>query len=193
MTHPSHPRHWQRPAPITALTIALAFLSSCAMPPHQVDVGVSDTAQAQGDVTGEALAAPLDERYAVAPGTRFEQPTAYPENPMPIYPEALLAARLPPVQITVRVIVDEQGKVTRVTPLQTVPAEHDAFIASVRNAVAGWKFLPLVRVTEAPGTTDIRIGDVTARYDGQALALPFHQVYSFTFRQLHGRPSVSRE
>ena len=148
-----------------------------------------------GEVTGTAIEPNASERYEInaSDPAYYEQPTDYPDNPSPAYPSPLLAQRLPPATVRVRVVVNESGRVTQVQQLDADGADlhSDEFIASVQSTVAGWKYLPLVKVT--PGeehTTLYYESNSFSTYSGKAVALPFHKDYEFTFRQVDGRGSV---
>jgi hypothetical protein len=92
------------------------------------------------------------------------------------------------------VVVNETGYVTRIRPLneEDSPAYLAAF-ESTRSAVAGWHYLPLVRISAGPGSTTIKdeFGGFAASYDGVAVPLPFHQDYEFEYSQVDGKGNVT--
>lgn len=171
----------------------LSSLIACSSPPQKSAAIALENEARQGEVSGALVEPALAERYPAKAGVRYEQPVAYPENPLPLYPDALLAAQLPPVRMKVRLVIDAQGQVGKAIPLSDVADEHQLFLAGVRDAVQRWKFLPLVQITEGAGETSITVRGSTAVYAGTAIALPFHQDYVFDFHQLDGKPSVTAE
>lgn len=144
-----------------------------------------------GDVDGELVEAEARERYPIEQGVSYDQPMAFDDNPNPAYPPSLLPRALAPVVVTVRIVVDGEGSVSEVIPVQPLDdAEYALFLASVRTAVSRWKFFPLVRVLKGGARTVITVGDLSTTYNGEATRLPFSQRYRFTFSQDAGVPSV---
>jgi len=173
--------------------ILMLLLAGCQHRAQKpAEVATVDPAR-QGQVSARVVEPELEARYPSQPGMRYEQPTAFPDNPMPAYPETLLAARLPPVQLTLRLIINEEGRVSDVRPVTRIANEHEPFLSAARVAVLKWKFLPLIQIGAGPGKTMITVGEYTTAYPGAAIALPFHQDYVFTFRQLDGVPSVTAQ
>lgn len=128
---------------------------------------------ADGAVSAEiADSADADARYQPMPGSSYLDPLPLRDNAKPEYPPALLAQKLPPATVVVRLIVDGAGKVADARIIENAggaPAFGEAVLAAVR----GWSFHPLKRVT----------GRVVE-------PLPFTQDYRFVFRQLNGRAVV---
>jgi hypothetical protein len=125
-------------------------------------------------------------------GAHFEQPLASPDNPLPAYPSDLLAKRLPPIAVQVRVVVNELGLVTSVSSTEQSDASKLPFVESVRSAVQDWKFTQLVKII--PGSTSTTLVDAFGSeqtYPGKAIALPFHQDYRFVFSQTQGKANVT--
>jgi hypothetical protein len=166
-------------------------LTGCASAPHTTVL--ASKPGLVGVVSSAPIAASPQEQYESKPNVRFEQPAPFPENSSPVYPEQLLANRLPPFRLNVRVVANDQGQVLSVSPLDPVPAEREPFFASVQAALLTWQFLPLVQITDGPGTSEISIHDTTSQYQGQAKALAFHQDYGFVFQQQNGKGTVSAE
>jgi hypothetical protein len=145
-----------------------------------------------GAVSGTLIPPKPSDQFANKPGVHFEPPTAYSDNPAPSYPEQLLAAGLPPIQLRVRIVVSEAGNVTSVTPLDNVPPEEEAFLSSIQTALSDWKFWPFVEVTDRPGSSVVTASDgETKQYSGLAQPLPFYQDYQFVFRQQGGKAIIS--
>lgn len=130
-------------------------------------------------------AAPADS-YTVESNEHYDYPVPWDDNLPPAYPEDLLAQRLPPVHVKVRMIVDEGGVVQRTMLLDTPERTDPAFFAAIEAAVGRWTFMPLIRRKPAAGTTKLTYHGHTQQYAGVAAALPFHQDYEFTFTQRDG-------
>lgn len=172
---------------IAALALALAACTSAPSRQHRVHTGVAN----QGAVRGELIEAKAQDRYALEQGVSYEQPAAFPDNPKPIYPPSLLPKALPPVTVSVQIIVNAEGAVSEVRSVERATGADDAlFFNSVRTALLQWKFFPLVKVVEGGPDTVITVGDVSTTYQGQASRLPFSQTYRFVFSQVAGVPSV---
>jgi hypothetical protein len=145
-----------------------------------------------GEVTGGLIEPSAAERYVAESGASYEQPLAFPENPLPAYPSDLLSSRLPPVSVQVRVVVDNMGHVTSVVVTEQAEPTTLPFIESVRSAVQGWKFTQLVKVVPGPGSTSLfDAAGIESVYMGKATAMPFHQDYRFVFSQTEGKANVA--
>ena len=145
-----------------------------------------------GDVGMLAIEAAPGASYAVETDERFIHPAPWDDNPPPAYPESLLAQRLPPVRVRVRLIDDEGGRVRETTLLDAPGQGEPAFFAAVQAALGKWTFSPLIRVRPAGDkTTTLAYHGITHQMSGDATALPFHQDYEFTFTQRDGIGFVS--
>lgn len=170
------------------LWILLAAICGCASEKH---LALSN-GRIVGDVSGSIVPTKPRDQNSAKPGTRLEAPASYSDNPNPLYPELLLAAKLPPIRVRVRILVDEGGGVTSVTPLDEVPPEQEAFLSSVQSALSDWKFWPLVQITDGPDASTVTSSDgETKQYSGLAQPLPFYQDYQFVFRQHDGKGTIS--
>lgn len=166
--------------------IVLPILAACSsVPPAPTPPAT------QGDVKAQELAVPASQRYEHSANVEYIQALAYPENVMPAYPAELLARRLPPTTVTVRLVVGPDGTVAGVESLDpTTTPERDRLFEVVREACLRWKFSPLVRLDlDAGPTTVVEDGGATT-YKGRPTALPFHLDYAFNFSQHDGRPQV---
>ena len=145
-----------------------------------------------GDVAMREVTTADEPSYAMAANEQWVAPSAFYENEAPVYPPDLLAANLPPIQVRVRVVVDEHGIVTDSVALEA-PPDYPQFFAAVQAVVGAWKYWPLVKVVPAnDGTrTEIVFNGYVSTYEGQATALPFHQDYEFTFTQEDGKGTVT--
>ena len=114
---------------------------------------------------------PDDERYKRLPGMTYI-PAAPLDNKKPIYPPSLLDRRLPPIKVSVAIIVDDQGVVTSINPTNNdgIPQE---FVDATVEAIKTWGFAPL------------------EKYDGDKYEqLPYSETYTFEFKQIDGVPVV---
>ncbi|MDO4708652.1 MAG: hypothetical protein Q4B94_02340 [Pseudomonadota bacterium] len=152
-----------------SVLLLLVMVCGCASRKPLVTTAGAQGWQADGQVRQSVQQSPGDARYPIA-GVRFEPLIADAENTSPRYPGHLLAARLPPVSVTVRVIVDTEGAVSHVLPEMGEEAVPQAFIDAVVEAVGRWRFSPLIRWQ-----------------DGKAEALPWSEKMTFEFRQINGR------
>jgi len=145
-----------------------------------------------GDVAMTEVHASDEQSYAMASSEQWVAPTPFYENEAPIYPPEVLAANLPPIQVRVRVVVDEHGVVADSTALDA-PPDYPQFFAAVQAVVGAWKYWPLVKVIPSnDGTrTEIVFNGFVSTYEGTATALPFHQDYDFTFTQKDGKGVVT--
>ena len=164
------------PVAARALVVSLALhclLAGCASKPPAPPP--REGYAAEGAVSAEIVdAAEADARYHPMPGSSYLSPVPMRENATPAYPPALLAQRLPAVEVVVRVIVDGAGKVADARIIENAGVAP-AFGEAVLVAVRGWTFHPLKRVT----------GRVVE-------PLPFTQDYRFVFRQRNGRAVVEQ-
>lgn len=167
---------------IAGLALAVS-LAACRSVPTQAPPPPS------GEVDAQPILAVSSDRYAVAEGATYAQPQASAGNALPVYPADLLAQRLAPRIVRVRLIVDAQGRVAEIRPLDT-EAAGDAFLDAVRAACAAWRFSPLTETRAVEQRRRLPDGDVEIEYVPQSRPLPFHLDYRFAFRQVDGRPVV---
>lgn len=145
----------------------------------------------QTNVEAHELDVPNSERYEDSPNTEYVQALAYPENKMPGYPADLLARRLTPAVISVRLLIDATGRVSSVQAIDAgMTPEHAEFYAAAREASLGWKFSPLIRLDLRTGPVTVVDGDASVTYKGLPTPLPFHLDYAFHFSQHDGQPHV---
>lgn len=166
--------------------ITLSILVACS----SLRPGAKPSAT-QGDVSAQKLTAPDSERYEHLTNVEYIQTLAYPENVAPVYPVALLARRLPPMTVTVRLVVGANGTVAGVELLdETTTSERDHLFEAVREACLLWKFSPLIRLDLDAGPTVVTDDGGTTTYKGRPTPLPFHLDYAFSFSQHDGRPQI---
>ncbi len=167
---------------IASLALALS-LAACRSVPTQ-----APTPPSTGEVDAQPLLAASADRYEVAEGATYAQPQAAADNALPVYPADLLAQRLAPRIVRVRLIVDAQGRVGEVRALDPDPG--DAFLEAIRTACATWRFSPLAETRAVERRRRLPDGDVEIEYVPETRTLPFHLDYRFAFRQVDGRPVV---
>lgn len=176
-------------APSAAATAALTLLSLAACssaPPRPPELR-------DGAVQAQQLPAAAGDRYEHSEETRYEPPVAAADNPIPEYPPALLAKRLPQRSVRVRLIVDSDGRVGEIQALDApAQAADDAFLGSVRAACAQWRFSPLIERTRVPVQTADADGTLWTEYQERQRALPFHLDYAFRFEQVDGKAMTVR-
>ena len=176
-----------RPA---ARTYGLCLLLVCAGAGCAAKKPAQPAVPPVGSVAFTKIEAPSEEGYKVASGEHYAPPQAFHENAFPTYPAELLEKRLPPVSVKVRLVIDAGGRVVQVEPLDSADPGDPAFFAAVEAVTREWRYMPLVRVVEGEGRTDVVFHGLIATYDGKATALPFREDYEFTFTQRDGRGFV---
>lgn len=175
------------------LPISLLFLAACAQTPPRPAAATPAAPANHGKVQASLIDAQAADRHVADGDVQYQSPQAWPDNAMPDYPPALLAQRLPPQRVAVRLIVDTQGRVADVQRLAAAEAPAaDAFFASVQAAAQQWQFSPLVELRPGP-PTELVVGDVSTRYKSKATPLPFHQDYAFRSEQHEGKPAVTTD
>ncbi len=150
--------------------VSMAILIGCTKKTKEIPPAKTPV-QRVGQVEHIIEDAPDDKRYKRLAGLSFI-PAAPLDNKKPIYPPSLLSKRLPPLQVSVTIIVDDQGVVTNITPAKNdgVPQE---FVDAAVEAISTWGFAPL------------------ERFDGDKYEpLPYTETYTFLFRQVDGKPTV---
>jgi hypothetical protein len=163
-----------------------AALTACASAPPR-----PTTSKPQGSVDVRELKAVESERYDHAGHVDDIQPLAYPENVAPAYPADLLARRSPPTAVAVRLIVDTNGAVTEVQPLDAMETPgQKLFFGAISSTCRQWKFSRLIRLDLDAGPTTVVEDGASVLYSGRPKALPFHRDYAFGFSQQDGKPHV---
>jgi hypothetical protein len=164
---------------------AAVFLAGCkTQPPVEPEMR-------SGYVGATVVETENTEHYEIKSDSYYDYPVQAQSNAMPVYPDELLAARLPPVRVKVRVIVSEAGFVSQCSPIDPAGAVDPRFVAAIQDVVRGWRYMPLVLIKRGPAKTSIIAHGNKTTYEGTATALPFHEDYEFTFRQSDGKGSAS--
>lgn len=130
------------------------------------------TIQTIGKVEYGVETAP-DNAYERLPDMGYTNSIPKCENAKPEYPTAMLFAKLPVIKVKVLVIVDTEGDVIEVRPLNEheVPVE---FVTATQNKLRSWCFTPLIR-----------------EYHGKIERLPYSDTYIFEFEQRRGSGLVN--
>jgi hypothetical protein len=147
-------------------------------------------------VSAKMVSDPNAPELQLGPGEEFVRPQLNSDNRVPVYPQQLVALRLPPHTIGVRVTFDESGRAVDVGPSPLVPSTADsyrsAFEAAVDEAVKRWRcYPPRIRKfrpgpdTDGDGKPDYRI--MTA----QRVFKTFFDL-AFDFEIINGQPVVKR-
>jgi len=156
-----------------ALVYVIVLASGCASSGNTVHH--QTTIKPIGSVDGTILDTPSSAQYEVRPGENFLRPHKVLSNKKPAYPENLLSRRLPPIEIQVRIVVSAEGVVTSATPIGSTSDQNNPFLDAVVTTLSTWRFYPLFKFDAS----------------GKAVKLPFHQDYSFIFKQIDGKGVVS--
>lgn len=182
-----------KPTSIPGWLAAVVLLSAgCASTPRSLPVDVEPArsgAVGAREISDTVSSTP---RMALSPGETFFMPRANAGNALPVYPHDLLARRLPPQSLCLRISLDEQGVVLATAPIEQPPecpagaAQEPQFLAAAVRAARGWQFDPGVRC-EYRDTAARISGDCSGgRETAQAVSL----AYRFVFEQHEGRGSV---
>lgn len=169
---------------IAVLALAACTTTPAPQPPHEPapsgQVGVQDLS---ASVASSA-------RMQLSANEHFLPPLPEPENRPPAYPKPLLAQRLPPQVVCLRVSIDETGIVTSSAPLQQLPdCEPPApapYVDAAQAAAAHWRFDPALRCVFDQGERPAHQTCEGAREIPQALSL----TYRFVFEQQDGHGTV---
>ena len=176
---------YELPTIVVVMAMSAALLAACKTQPALEP-------QTRTGLVGATIVEAEDTRhYEIKANSHYDYPVQAPSNAMPACPQDMLAARLPPVRIKVRVIVSEAGFVSQCAPIDPSDAVNPRFLANIQDAVRGWRYMPLVLIEDAPvQTSSIAHGPKTT-YQGTATSLPFHEDYEFTFSQRDGKGPAS--
>lgn len=152
----------------------LTALSGCASAPKPA--ATPPPAARHGTVAESTIESTVAESYPIELGVSYESPVIIGDYPLPEYPAAQLALRLPDITLDVRVVVAADGRVERVDPLSALDERTQPFFDATQAALLYWEFSPLRRIE-----------------NGRGMEIPFHQKYRFTFAQVDGRPDVGMQ
>jgi hypothetical protein len=177
--------------PVAVLFVSMvALVSACASTPQRA---ASPTGQV--GVSEVDSAVPTETRMTLAQNQTFQAPLPLTGNATPDYPVELLAQRLPPQALCLRVSIDEQGAVSDTVPVATGPDCPEiervapAFFEAAQAAASSWRFDPAFRCIYPEGTTPDPQGGCWGegvREEAQAVSL----AYRFVFEQVGGKGTV---
>ncbi len=177
------------------LAIAIVIFAACrARKPNVVPSPSQQDVTMLGSVSAKLLPDPSGPTLELGPGEEYVKPQFQPGNPMPIYPADLVGLRLSAHVIAIRMIVDEKGAVTEVTPSPLAASTEDEyrprFEESVNSALARWYISPPQIRKFKPGDDLDRDGkpDYRILVAGHTLKAFFD--ISFTFDIVDGKPVV---
>ncbi len=168
--------------------LAVAILSACASAPRP-DPSISGRVGAR-DIT---RAMPAGE-WVIAENENFLMPLEEAGNLPPVYPETLLAQRLPPQRVCLRLSIGADGRVFDAEPLPAAdgcpPSDRIpvAFLAASREAVATWRFDPAFRCIYVDAAQKEAAGE--GCNGGEIVPEEVSLAYRFDFEQRDGRGTV---
>lgn len=132
-------------------------------------------------------------RLELAANESFQPPLPMADNAPPMYPDELLARRLPPQVVCLRVSIDERGQVFNTEPVglgvdcSGTFAVDRAFHDAARTAALAWRFEPAFRCVFPEGQPP----DTACGFDDtQEIPQPVSLVYRFVFEQVDGQGRV---
>lgn len=143
----------------------------------------AETTTRQKDAAGDASGTRMT-HVPLALGQVATAPQAL-AQPMPEYPPALVASRLPSTDVEARIVVDARGQVTDVAIAGDAQADavQRAFNEAVRNAVMRWTFTP-AQVSRFAADANGNPHEVDSE------ARPFTLAYRFRFAWRENGPVV---
>ncbi|WP_198670274.1 hypothetical protein [Dyella sp. C9] len=167
-------RHWLGAGSLLLPVLLAACASNPSAAPTSPRTGADTSYHAadQGDVAHYELALGQVSSGAVAQ-----------DRPPPVYPPSLLDLRLPSREVSARLFVDTQGKVSevRIEGEAQADAQQRLFDAAVRAAALQWTFAPLTVsqwAADANGNSHVVSSE----------ARPFSVDLVFRFAWKDGRP-----
>lgn len=177
------------------LAIVIVIFAACrARKPNVVPPPSQDDLMALGSVSAKLLPDPSSPTLELGPSEEYVKPQFQPGNPMPIYPADLVGLRLPVHVIAIRMIVDEKGAVSQVTPSPLAASTEDEyrprFEESVKSALDRWYVSPPQIRKFKPG--DDLDGDGKPDYRVMVASRTLKAFFdiSFTFDIVDGKPVV---
>lgn len=153
------------------LTLLLIGVSGCAS--HRPTV-----VEPSGLVGMESIVPSSGSRYQMRTDQVFRMPEFAGEPAMPMYPETLLAQRVPAQRVCVEVHINKGGAVTA-SRASTADPQVGLFHASVVAATSGWQFRAAAVCTFPEGV------EPNQRCEGDGVmveAVPVRLAFAFVFR-----------
>lgn len=175
------------------MVVAALSATGCAT---REPVAASDEATRSGQVGMRDISANIapTARMQLADNESFLMPLDDSANAAPVYPDALLAQRLPAQKVCMRVSIDSNGGVTSSAPVAQPPecpgpdAVDHAFFSAAGQAVAQWRFEPALRCVFPDAKTKENTNASCGGY--QEIPEAVSLTYRFVFEQKDGRGSV---
>jgi hypothetical protein len=170
--------HWRQALCVGATPVCLLLAACASAPPRPAPpplAGAGSYTPVHGADT---------RRYELSAGQSFSGATlARFQNPL--YPPSLLALKLAPVTLVVRLVIGADGRVQRVQldpPTQLQLIDHAAeFMAAIETCTRQWQYAPLLITT--------------TRVDGmpqqRTAAKPFSLLFAFSFELRDGKPHAA--
>lgn len=172
------------------MMVPALLLAGCATPPAKAP---PPEPRRSGDVAVRPLLKVAGAQRLELPANEvFNAPLAESANAVPAYPSALLAQRLPPQVVCLRVSIGEQGGVIGTAPIARPPQCPSAgeiapaFADAAAVAASGWRFDPAFRCIY-PDADSVQPGCAPGM---PRVKQPVSLVYRFVFEQHDGRGSV---
>ena len=174
-----------------AAAVALLMLAGCASQPPSAPPA-PETVRS-GDVGMEIVPPPPGaSRMELPPSQRFVFPNLAQPAAMPVYPQALLAARLEPKDVCVEADIGADGAVVAArsrTDAGCAPGPvRQEFIQATIDAVRQWRFDPALLCVAPDATSDDPCLHPQVVERPTAVRLS----YAFRFSQRDGAPTVER-
>lgn len=171
--------------------VALLLLSACAS--HAPSTEPMPETVRSGDVGMEIVPPPPGaSRMQLPPSQRFVFPNLAGSAAMPVYPQALLAARLEPEDVCVEADIDADGAVVAArsrTDAGCAPGPvRQEFVQATIDAVRKWRFDPALLCVAPDATSDDPCLHPQVVERPTAVRLS----YAFRFSQRDGAPTVER-
>ena len=180
-------------SPIVPLAVLAASLLAACAPTRP---SPEDPRAGRVGVTEVDAAVPAEMRLVLADNESFQPPLPDFDNALPDYPADLLALRLPPRSVCLRLSIDEHGAVRDTEPGDQGPDcaggrdIESAFHAAAAQAAMGWRFEPAFRCIFPEGTPP----DSACGFDGTLeVPQPVSLIYRFVFEQIDGQGRVGIE
>ncbi|MFA5590812.1 MAG: hypothetical protein WDA70_08920 [Lysobacteraceae bacterium] len=180
---------------IAPLAVSAALLlAACAPTPTRPSP--EDPRAGRVGVTEVDAAVPAEMRLVLADNESFQPPLPDFDNALPDYPADLLALRLAPRSVCLRLSIDEHGAVRDTEPVDQGPDcavgmdIESAFHAAAAQAAMGWRFEPAFRCIFPEGTPP----NSACGFDGTLeVPQPVSLIYRFVFEQIDGQGRVGIE
>ena len=175
------------------MALIVLALAGCATTPDPVAGAPAARTGAVG-ISEITEPVPASGRLALSQQESFQMPLAEGALALPDYPASLLAQRLPPQVVCLRVGIGADGRVVGTWPSESegcpAPDTVDAgFREAAAAAAAQWHFDPAFRCVFPDAATKARAASLGCM-GGREVPQPVTLAYRFVFEQHDGRGSV---